>query len=75
MRRAVVLLASLVVLAACADKPAQLGTQRKAGDTEPWAGTQTQALAEGFKTGDAAGWKNQIRARNQAQNEYVRGSN
>ena len=58
------------LLAACSEQP-QTATTRKADD-KPWSGASTAFTATGWKAGDAAGWEQQIRARTQAQNEYVR---
>ena len=57
-------------LAACSEQP-QTATTRKADD-KPWDSKSTAYTAAGWKAGDVAGWEQQIRARTQAQNEYVR---
>jgi hypothetical protein len=61
---------SAALLAACGDKP-QTATQRKADD-KPWDMAATGYQAQGFKSGDAAAWEQQLKVRAQSQNEYNR---
>ncbi len=65
------LLASAIValLAACGEKPQSAGHKP---DAEPWQGAQTVYTAPGWKPADRASWEQQIRSRNQGQNEYAR---
>ncbi|WP_341850480.1 hypothetical protein [Roseateles violae] len=69
--RATLLLTALIVLSACGEKPQTAASGRKTDD-KPWGETSSGYAAAGFKSGDQAAWEQQIRARNQAQNEYNR---
>ena len=62
--------AAALVLSACSEKP-QTATTRKADD-KPWDNANAGYNASGYKAGDASAWETQMRARNQAQNEYNR---
>jgi hypothetical protein len=71
IRTSMCLLVALV-LAACGEKP-QTTTARKADD-KPWDSAATKFDAAGFKPGDQAAWEQQLKSRNQNQNEYSRTS-
>lgn len=63
--------ASVLGLAACGDKPQVAGTRKhdtKASD----GGTSTAFTVPGWKPGDPASWEQELKARNQNQNEYTR---
>ena len=62
-------IAAVAALASCAEKP-QTVTHKP--DVEPWQAAQTAYTAPGWKPTDRASWEEQIRQRNQAQNEYTR---
>lgn len=62
--------ASAVALSACSEKP-QTASSRKADD-KPWDNAHAGYIATGYKAGDASAWETQLKARNQAQNEYAR---
>ena len=67
--------ASLIALAACTEKPQALGEAGRKVDTAGWAvsdGAKPGFAASGWKGGDKAAWEAQLRARNQAQNDYAR---
>ena len=75
MRNAVipcVVLASVLALAACGEKP-QTASHRKS-DAVASQGADPAYTAGNWKAGDAAAWEAQIKRRNQGQNEYSRGS-
>ncbi|WP_428418087.1 hypothetical protein [Methylibium sp.] len=60
-------------LAACADKPQTASGTSKKGDSKPWDGsTEAGYTAPDWKQGDRTSWEQQLRARNQQQNEYTR---
>lgn len=63
-------LAAVLALAACAEKP-QTASGRKLDD-KPWDNSNPAHAAPGLKPGDQAAWEQQLKARNQAQNEYSR---
>jgi hypothetical protein len=68
--RLVLMSAALVLLAACSEKPQQL--HAGSSDTQPWSGKPGAYAATGWQGGSQADWDNQIRTRNQRQNEYNR---
>ncbi len=60
-------------LTACADKPQTASGPSKKGDSKPWDGsTEAGYTVPDWKQGDRASWEQQLRARNQQQNEYTR---
>ena len=65
-----VAVAASVLLAACGEK-AQSKSARN-GDVAPSQGGAAAYTAPGWKPGDAASWDQQIKARAQTQNEYLR---
>ena len=69
MKRAIILVGAVLVLAACTEKPQTVG--RKA-DGKAWETSEKGYLAPGWQGGDATAWNNQMRARSQGQNEYSR---
>ena len=72
MKHIPLILASVVLLAACSEKSQALGEGRDHGDAAPWDGSKHGHMASGWTPGDQASWQKQIKARNQAQNEYNR---
>ncbi len=68
---AALLTVSVVALSACSEKPQTAGTAKRS-DSKVWQRPQTPYTAPGWKAGDTDSWATQIRARNQAQNEYSR---
>ena len=65
-----VLLAGVLGLAACGEKPQQASQKRS--DTSAWQGGDAAFTAGNWKQGDRASWEEQMKARNQNQNEYTR---
>ncbi len=60
-------------LAGCGEKPQTAGGGAvKKSDGKPWQGTTNGYMAAGWKAGDEGAWQNQLRERNQGQNEYSR---
>ena len=41
-------------------------------DSKPWDGAEPAFTSKGWTVGDRASWENQLRTRNQQQNEYLR---
>lgn len=73
MMRLVVIGGLALVLAACAEKPQDLGSGA-APDTPNWQGTGNAYVAPGWKAGDRKAWEEHLRVRTQqGQNEYLRG--
>ena len=67
--------ASLIALAACTEKPQVLGESGRKVDAAAWSASDSAKpgfAASGWKGGDKAAWEAQLRARNQAQNDYAR---
>lgn len=62
-------------LSACGDKPQEGAKAAKKSDAKAWDGSATAAYtAPGWKAGDRDSWEQQLKARNQSQNEYLRSS-
>ncbi|HXD04485.1 MAG TPA: hypothetical protein VN680_00420 [Burkholderiaceae bacterium] len=78
MRRAKLILwgaavAGAVLLGACGEKPQVLGSNTRKSDTKAWDGAPNDPfVAKGWKQGDRTSWEEQLRNRNQGQNEYQR---
>ena len=67
--------AVLIALAACTEKPQGLGEAGRKVDAAAWSASDSAKpgfAASGWKGGDKAAWEAQLRARNQAQNDYAR---
>ena len=64
-----------LLLAACGEKPQHADASTRKVDEPAWT-TSTSAepafAAKGWKGGDKAAWEQQLRQRNQAQNDYAR---
>ncbi len=66
---------TLAALAGCGDKPQTMDASARKVDATAWSvsdAANPAHRAPGFKDGDKAAWEQQIRQRNQAQNDYVR---
>lgn len=64
-----------VTLAGCGEKQQTMTGASKKSDLAPWvanSGAHPSYTAPGWKVGDKAAWEEQMRQRNQAQNDYVR---
>jgi hypothetical protein len=73
VRRALALVvgaALAVVLAACGPKSDQ-GVAKRA-EQPPWDAAADPFVVSGWKSGDKASWQEQMSARAQNQNEYLR---
>lgn len=71
----VVALVSLcgVLLSACGEKPQTIGPSHRKADAQSFQGAPDDPfVAKGWTAGDRTSWNNQIRQRNQLQNEYNR---
>jgi len=75
MRRTTVVLGFLCMAAALAacERTAGESNVRKS-DVPAWQGSTAASayVANGWKSGDKAAWEQQMRSRNQGQNEYAR---
>jgi uncharacterized lipoprotein len=72
MKQLTLIVASLILLAACGERSQAMGEERDYGDAPPWQGTANGYAASGWTPGDQASWQKQMQMRNQAQNEYNR---
>lgn len=76
MKKTLIILASLTVLAACSDRQQTADTPNK--DTAPYSGTGVASFTQpGWKAGDTpadkAAWEQHLKARMQySQNDYTR---
>jgi predicted small lipoprotein YifL len=65
----------LAALAACGEKPQVMDMAAKKADAEPWTvsdAANPAFIAPGWKVGDRTSWEDQMRQRNQSQNDYAR---
>lgn len=67
--------AAVLGLAACGEKPQTVQAAYKKTDKPQWEGASNPYVAPGWTPGDAKAWTEHLRARAQAQNEYLRTSN
>lgn len=74
MRATLILIAAgAVLLAGCGEKPQTATASTKKSDAPSWKGAPGDPfVAKGWTQGDQTSWHNQIRQRNQLQNEYTR---
>ena len=72
MKRVAMLLAAVVALgvAGCGEKPQTASHPKAVAAT--YSGPATAFTAAGWKPGDEASWKEQLRKRAQGQDEYAR---
>ncbi|MBT9455449.1 MAG: hypothetical protein IV097_02390 [Burkholderiaceae bacterium] len=71
MRSAVLVTLSLGLLTACGEQPQNL-TQSKKPDATAYSGAAKVYTVGGWTAGDKTSWEQQLRARNQKQNDYSR---
>jgi len=72
MKRAIaLLLLSGLALSGCSDKPQNLN-RAKNWDAPAYSGAAKAYMAAGWTAGDKASWEQQMRTRNQRQNDYSR---
>ena len=70
MKRAMVLVAATLALAACGEKPQSMKENAKQ-DTAAFQGTGMPFVSPGWKVGDKTSWEAQLKTRTQnSQNEY-----
>ncbi|QEZ47571.1 hypothetical protein [Cupriavidus oxalaticus] len=61
------------LLAACGEKPQTINQSHRKADAQAYHGAPDDPfVAKGWTAGDKTSWDNQIRQRNQYQNEYNR---
>ena len=64
-----------ISITACGERLQTLDASARKPDAQAWAvsdSAKPEYTASGWKAGDRASWEEQIRKRNQAQNDYVR---
>jgi hypothetical protein len=69
--------ALLATLAGCGERSQKLEHSASKPDAQAWSVSESAApayIAPGWKVGDKAAWEEQLRQRNQAQNDYARDS-
>lgn len=72
IRAAILIAAGALALAGCAEREQTAGGIKS--DQQVFAGTNKQPpfMAAGWKPGDRAAWEQQVKARTQGQNDYVK---
>ncbi|MDP3670391.1 MAG: hypothetical protein WA191_04695 [Telluria sp.] len=70
MIRIVAVFLSVLSLVACGEKEQSASSSQP--DAKAWEGTANVHTAKGYTPGQKAAWENQLRARAQAQNEYLK---
>lgn len=71
---AVLVGACALALAGCGEKPQVMTSATKKPESAPWTLSEAANPAftvPGWTVGDATSWEQQIRQRNQAQNDYA----
>jgi hypothetical protein len=66
---------AMLLIAGCGEKPQTMDASAKKRDAQPWSPSDAADpafAAAGWKGGDKAAWEEQMRVRNQAQNDYAR---
>jgi hypothetical protein len=66
---------AMLLIAGCGEKPQTMDASAKKRDAPPWSASDAAEpafAASGWKGGDKAAWEAQMRARNQAQNDFAR---
>lgn len=71
MKHGLILIAVLAALAACTEKPQNLGSESRL-DSPAFQGTGMAFSVPGWKPGDKASWEQQLKTRTQNQNDYTR---
>lgn len=71
MRILIVSLAALALLG-CGEKSQSQADARNSGDVAPYQGAHDPYVVKGWTPGNKTEWDTQMRARAQAQNEYVK---
>jgi hypothetical protein len=67
--------AAIALLAGCGEPSQVKDASAKKSDAPPWsvsAAAEPAFAAPGWKAGDKTAWEEQIRQRNQSQNDYAR---
>lgn len=72
MMRVFLILSSAALLSACGEVDQSQSAGRHEPDVEPWQGARNAYVVPGWKPGDKNAWENQLRARAQSQNDYVK---
>jgi hypothetical protein len=65
-------MAAAIALGGCGEKAQTASASTKKVDGKPWEATASANMAPDWKGGDQAAWEEQMRARAQSQNEYLR---
>jgi hypothetical protein len=69
MKRVLLVVGAVCLLAACGDKPQTAGGAKQ--DAAPYTGTGSAFVEPGWKAGDKVSWEQQLKNRTQSgQNDY-----
>ncbi|MDB5728760.1 MAG: hypothetical protein JWR25_975 [Noviherbaspirillum sp.] len=72
MRAFLISVSALLTLSACGEVDQAKTADRHLPDVAPWKGAKNSYVVQGWTPGDQRTWETQLRARQQAQNEYGR---
>ena len=67
--------AGVLALAGCGERAQTMDASARKADAQPWSVSDAgnpAFTAAGWKAGDKTAWEEQLRKRNQAQNDYAR---
>jgi hypothetical protein len=71
MMRALLIPALMLALYGCGEKSQSQADARDSGDQQAYQGAHDPFVTKGWTAGNKAEWERHMRARTQAQNEYV----
>jgi uncharacterized lipoprotein YajG len=72
MKHRLILIAALMTLAACTEKPQTLNSSGTKLDAPAFQGTGMAFTVPDWKPGDKTSWEAQLKTRTQNQNEYTK---
>lgn len=72
MKHNLILVAAVLALAACSEKPQTLNSSGTKVDTAAFQGTGMAFAVPGWKQGDKTSWEQQLKTRTQNQNDYTK---
>jgi uncharacterized lipoprotein YajG len=72
MKHNLILVAAVLALAACSEKPQTLNSSGTKVDAAAFQGTGMAFAVPGWKQGDKTSWEQQLKTRTQNQNDYTK---
>lgn len=72
MMRPLIISLTALILFGCGEKSQSQADARVSGDVPPYQGAHDPFVVKGWTPGNKTEWDTQMRARAQAQNEYVK---